>query len=73
MTEDEFAEALLAIGWTGRQLAAELACDERMVRRWARGEAPVPAPIARWLGVLQRFHANHPAPEAWRTRTPPGG
>jgi len=83
MTEEQCAAALETIGWSQRGLAAELACDERMVRRWALGEAPVPSSIARWLTRLaafharqraaqEAFHASHPAPEDWRTRTPPG-
>jgi len=73
MTKEELAVSLHVMGWTGRHLASVLGCDERMVRRWGLGEAPVPAPIARWLTTLRRCHERHPAPEDWRTRTPPGG
>jgi hypothetical protein len=63
MTKQQLARALETIGWSNRELAAALDCDEKLVRRWrgdtdtpARGQrnapAAVPEPVAAWLAEL---------------------
>jgi ribosome-binding protein aMBF1 (putative translation factor) len=69
MTPDAFRAALDMIGWSQRGLADHLACDDRMVRRWASGEMTVPEPIGRWLARLAKAHAAAPAPDDWRRRS----
>jgi hypothetical protein len=69
MTPAEFRAATRDIGWSLRHVAERLACDERLVRRWASGEAPVPPLVGRWLADLARYHTRHGPPEAWRTRS----
>jgi ribosome-binding protein aMBF1 (putative translation factor) len=57
------ADALAIIGWSNRDLAYRLECDEGTVRRWHRTEPP--EPVARWVRVLARAHLRNPVP-AWR-------
>ena len=67
MTPLAFRAALASIGWSLRGLAERLSCDDRLVRRWASGGAPIPPPIALWLAALAHHHTSLPAPE-WRRR-----
>lgn len=65
MKAAEFRAALGALGWTRVQLGAVLGCSESLVRRWASGEQPVPAPVGRWLRAVVRTLRAHPPPR-WR-------
>lgn len=66
MTGAELAETLATLQWSNRVLAAELACNEKLVRKWLADRVAVPAPVAVWLRGLARVHAARPAPEEWR-------
>ena len=62
MTPTRLREALAALHWSQRGLAAILGVDERQVRRWAAGAYPVPERIAAWLEDLATYAEGHPAP-----------
>ncbi len=68
MTPTRFRDCLATLRWTQRGVAEVLACDDRMVRRWAAGHAPVPESIARWLETLATVHDATPIPQDWRQR-----
>lgn len=59
---------LAALRWSLRGLADALECDDRLVRRWASGGAPVPAEVAAWLRLLGAAHQANPPPQGWRAR-----
>ena len=63
MTPTRLREALAALHWSQRGLAAILDIDERQVRRWAAGAYPMPAQIAAWLEGMARYAESHPAPK----------
>lgn len=67
MTPAEFTEALRSIGWSQRQLAAMLQCDNKLAQRWSGG-ATIPPSIAAWLARLAQFHMKQPTPTDWRVR-----
>lgn len=69
MTPTRYRECLTSLRWTQRGLAAALECDERLARRWASGDAPIPASVAAWLETLAKCHEALPAPKGWRQRT----
>ncbi|AWB23015.1 hypothetical protein DA075_20620 [Methylobacterium currus] len=71
MTSDRFRECLTLLRWSQRGLAEALACDDRIVRRWASGDAEIPADLAAWLETLAQAHAAAPAPTTWRRRRRP--
>jgi hypothetical protein len=62
VTPDRLAAVLDLLHWSARDLAAEVALNERTVRRWLSGEYEVPAPIGAWLEDLAVYHVAHPAP-----------
>ncbi len=68
MTPARFRACLDALCWSQRGVAALLDRDERIVRRWASGAAPVPPDVAAWLERLARVHEAHPPPVAPRGR-----
>lgn len=68
MTPARFHEALASLRWTQRGLAAILECDDRLVRRWASGEADIPASVAAWLETLAQCHEATPPPTGWKRR-----
>ncbi len=68
MSPSDLREALVALRWSQRGLAEALGCDDRLVRRWASGDAAVPADVAVWLLDLARVHAANPPPRTWRSR-----
>jgi len=63
VTPTRLREALAALHWSQRGLAAILDIDERQVRRWAAGTYPVPERIAAWLEGMARYAESHPAPK----------
>jgi hypothetical protein len=68
MSPSVFRETLALLRWTQRGLAGALECDDRLVRRWATGEATPPDEVTAWLAVLARAHHDNPPPQSWRTR-----
>ena len=68
MTPDRLRAVLDILRWSQRGLADALACDDRLVRRWASGDASVPPDIATWLEALAEAHERLPVPEGWRRR-----
>jgi transcriptional regulator with XRE-family HTH domain len=62
MTGDELRTTIAALGWTSRELARQLGVSKSRAQRWYVGDAPIPEPVARWLGKLARAHAALPAP-----------
>ncbi len=69
MSPNRLREALSLLRWSQRGLAEALGCDDRLVRRWASGDATVPPDVATWLADLAEAHARRPAPEGWRRRS----
>ncbi len=68
MTPKRFTQCLASLRWTQRGLAAILECDDRLVRRWASGEADIPASVAAWLETLAQAHDAIPPPQGWKRR-----
>lgn len=66
MTAGRFVECLAALRWTQRGLAAILACDDRLVRRWSNGSGDIPASVAAWLETLAKAHEALPPPQGWK-------
>ena len=67
MTPTRLREILDELLWSQRDLATLADCNERLARRWAAGQAPIPAPIADWLERRLVMHRSAPVPE-WRSR-----
>lgn len=61
-------EILGLLRWTQRGLAEALGCDDRLVRRWASGDAAVPPGVADWLERIGAVHAACPPPQDWKRR-----
>jgi hypothetical protein len=61
---------LAALRWTQRGLAAILECDDRLIRRWAADQAPIPASVAAWLETLAKVHEELPPPQGWKRSQP---
>lgn len=68
MTPARFRECLSLLRWTQRGLADTLECDDRLVRRWASGEADIPASVAAWMETLGKVLETLPPPKGWRRR-----
>ena len=68
MTPDRFRDVLRLLHWSGRGLSAILECDERLIRRWAAGQNPIPQSVAGWLERLAATHTDCPPPTDWRQR-----
>ena len=68
MTADRLRECLDLLRWSQRGLADALKCDDRIVRRWASGDAEIPASVAAWLETLGKIHAELPPPTGWKRR-----
>lgn len=62
MTPERLADCLRALRWSQRGLAAAIDYDDRLVRRWAAGERPIPAPVAAWLERAAAWHSKNPPP-----------
>lgn len=69
MTPARFKSCLTALHWTQRGLAAILECDDRLIRRWASGDADIPASVAAWLEALAQAHEALPPPQDWKRRS----
>lgn len=70
MTAERFRACLPVTRWTQRSLADGLGVDERQVRRWAAGTAPVPPRVAEWLEqVMACLEANPPPHSGARHRS----
>ena len=68
MTPTRLREILDALHWSQRDLANLLDCNERLVRRWAAGQAIVPPPVAVWAETRLADHRRNPPPVEWRAR-----
>lgn len=68
MTAEQFAAALVRLGWSRRYLASLLGCDPVLAQRWCDGVARVPPSIGTWLLTLASLHMKHPPPDDWRVR-----
>lgn len=56
ITPDEIAEGLAVLRWSTSALAAAVEVDESTARRWLRGVATMPDPLARWFRKLVAAH-----------------
>ena len=54
MTEEEFQRTLGKLNLSTGATARLMGVNERTVRRWWSGEAPVPPPVERFLRYLHR-------------------
>ncbi len=68
MTPDQFRECLALLHWSQRGLAGIVGRDERQVRRWASGDAPIPPDVAAWLQHVAAFMSHNPPPVRVRRR-----
>ena len=68
MTPTRLREILDTLHWSQRDLAHLLGCNERLVRRWAAGQAEVPSPVAAWAETRLTDHHGNPPPAVWRAR-----
>jgi hypothetical protein len=68
VTSIRLRECLNALRWTQRGLAAALACDDRLVRRWFAGDAEIPESVADWIEALSQAHEALPPPHGWKRR-----
>lgn len=68
MTTDELRAALEAMHWSQRELSVIIGCNDRLIRRWATGQAKIPEVIAEWLATLAATHFANPPPEDWKSR-----
>ncbi|MCK7474071.1 MAG: hypothetical protein MZV49_12310 [Rhodopseudomonas palustris] len=68
MNPDRFSQALRSLRWSQRGLAAILECDDRLVRRWAAGQADIPPSVAEWLDALAQAHDALPPLQGWKRR-----
>jgi ribosome-binding protein aMBF1 (putative translation factor) len=68
MSPTRLRECLAHLRWSQRSLADALTCDERLVRRWAAGQADVPEDVASWLEQMGSVMALNPPPQTWRRR-----
>lgn len=71
MEAAEFRGCIETLRWSQRGVAEILGCDDRLVRRWAVGDASVPPAVAEWLVELAELHSTLPPPLAWRRRGNP--
>jgi transcriptional regulator with XRE-family HTH domain len=62
MTPARLAHCLAALRWSQRGLAAAIGYDDRLIRRWAAGERPIPAHVAAWLERAATWHGKNPPP-----------
>lgn len=51
-TADRLRSHLDTLGWSQSTLARRLNQDEARIRRWLRGESPVPEKVVTWLDGL---------------------
>ncbi len=65
MTANRFCKCLALLHWSERDLAKNLYCDDRLVRRWAQGSELVPASIVQWLEELTITRESSPG-LGWR-------
>jgi hypothetical protein len=68
MTPERFNDCLASLRWTQRGLATILECDDRLIRRWAAGQADIPASVTAWLETLAQAHDAIPPPKGWKRR-----
>ena len=68
MNPTRLREILDALHWSQRDLADLLGCNERLVRRWAAGQANVPTTVAAWIETRLAYHRHNPPPTEWRAR-----
>lgn len=71
MTSAELAETLTLLRWPYREVAAELGCDEKMIRRWLDGSADIPPLVSAWFSecrhlALQIRWPKAPDEKDWR-------
>lgn len=62
MTPARLRECLAMVRWSQRDLAAAIDYDDRLVRRWASGERPIPEHVAKWLERAAAWHTRNPPP-----------
>ena len=55
MTDEEYRNAIAALGLQQTEAARLLGVDERTSRRWASGEREIPPPAARFLRFLLAY------------------
>lgn len=52
MTPEEYRAALLRLGVSQVQAAVVFGVDERVARRWAKGDRPIPALVVKILRLM---------------------
>lgn len=62
MSGHRLSRCLIVIGWNERELARRTGRHQTQVRRWIKGESPIPSPVAAWISDLADFIVAHPGP-----------
>lgn len=52
MNSIDLKAALSDLGWSQKDLASRLGCDQDTVSRWSTGKTPVPAHVAEYMRVV---------------------
>jgi DNA-binding transcriptional regulator YiaG len=62
MSPSRLADVLATLGWSAAELARRLNVSERTVRRWGRGDQPIPPQIDQWLEQMATYMQGAPPP-----------
>lgn len=62
MTPARLSEVLDILRWPIPVLAEESGVNERTIRRWLLGAAPIADNVGDWLEALAACHTSHPVP-----------
>ena len=62
MSGHRLSRCLIVIGWNERELARRTGRHQTQVRRWIKGESPIPSPVAAWITELADIIVAHPGP-----------
>lgn len=63
MNMAELREILTVMRWSQRELARIVGISEGVVRKWARGAAPVPEYVGKWLRTVSAPIKERPFPK----------
>lgn len=60
---------LAMLGWSVRELARRLACNQTTVMRWTGATSAVPDEVAAWLEALVKYYRANPPPAVIHVRS----
>jgi hypothetical protein len=62
VTPSRLRDCMILADMPAPELARRLGRPEADIRRWLKGEAAVPPPVASWLSVMAMVGEEYPAP-----------